>query len=193
MDNKFKILVAGLVFALLTCLLIVYYGFDIRLKLLHKFHYLIPIVLIIIRNLLIALTIIVGIRLKTNIAVKILFIMGFIIGSTVLLYHTSSINRETEVLNYLLKSEKSFLRVINNDNTTSNMKMDPTLKREMNIRTFKYYQNEYHFGLYGFMGYGYRIMYTKKKLVYPPGLPTSSPTVKWHQIKENWYYYSFWD
>jgi hypothetical protein len=64
---------------------------------------------------------------------------------------------------------------------------------DLNVRLATGRDGSYHFELYRFLGYGYRILFTQNPQMDKPMSPGGSPTVTCYHLKENWFYYSYFD
>jgi hypothetical protein len=122
--------------------------------------------------------------------------LGFIIALAFMLMLTqvSSIRRETEVARFLKINESRLKEVIESNRHSE---IDPLkitqILADLNVRLIKGRNDSYHFELYSFLGYGYRIVFTEDLKMEVPKSPGGSPTLKWHNVKQNWFYYSYLD
>lgn len=133
---------------------------------------------------------------RTNIstAIKPFVVIGFLLANTVSLYFLSSINRESEIRNYIQKNENNLKSFITQYQIYRDDKIVPVLEKDLNICSFFVHNGDYYFKLYTFLGYGYGLIYTdKSELAIPQTSPGGSPIVNWIKIDEHWYYYSYFD
>jgi hypothetical protein len=133
-------------------------------------------------------------RTSISSSAKPFLVIGFILANTVILYKLSSINRESEIRNYIAKNEHQLKSVLTKYQNNPDQKGISETANGLNICAFFPHQNNYYFKLYTFLGYGYGIIYTdSSKLTKPLTSPGGSPIVKWIKIDEHWYYYSYFD
>jgi hypothetical protein len=117
----------------------------------------------------------------------------FVCVNVFALYALSSVNRETEVANYIAAHEKNYLEIIKAYDVNHNNSFIDSALNHVNVCGLYEKDDEYHFGLYAFSGYGYRILFTEKPDMKKPSSIGGSPVMKWFKIKEHWYYYSYFD
>jgi hypothetical protein len=110
------------------------------------------------------------------------------------LWQIGSINRQWKVTRFLQQHEQKLTEVVNsvrfgNDHSA---KVNQVLD-ELNVRLINGPDGSCHFELYSFLGYGYRILFTRNQRLRIPISPGGSPTVTWFNLKKNWFYYSYFD
>lgn len=191
-NRKIRILTLSLFLVLTLLYILVSFAFYFQRSLSTEIQYLFPISIFILFHLFALLTILTIRKLNISIGKKIISIMIFIVINTALLYSLSSIKRESEIQVYFTEHEQRINNIIDYYEKNGKDNEFSSMLREMNIRSFSYVNDEYHIGLYSFLGYGYRILSTKKENVMPLS-PGGSPTKEWFEIRDNWYYYSYWD
>ena len=108
----------------------------------------------------------------------------------VTLYLASPMYRADDVEAFVRSNEAKLKQAV--EDSTRAEKTNQILT-DLNLRLIKGGNNSYHFELYAFLSYGYRILYTEHLQTKAPQSPGKSPTFRWHSIKENWYYYSYLD
>jgi hypothetical protein len=121
---------------------------------------------------------------------KLILYFSFIIINTTVLISLSSIKRESEIMDYYAKNKNNYESLIKYYQKNGKDSKFSAMLKDMNIHYFRYANEEYHIGLYSFLGYGYRLIYSEKTISKPRS-PGGSPTQKWFKINKNWYYYSY--
>lgn len=105
-------------------------------------------------------------------------------------YQISSMNRKSEALSFLLLNNRKLKEVIVSEKNGKNVSQ---VLNNLNIRLIKGKDQDYHFELYSFLGYGYRILFTEDAQMEKPRSPGGSPTLMSYRLKPNWFYYSYFD
>ncbi|MGE0560445.1 MAG: hypothetical protein AB7O47_01385 [Flavobacteriales bacterium] len=115
------------------------------------------------------------------------------INIAILLFISSLNNREGEVKSFFEKNEQKLTNLVSHYQKNGDDNKFSQLEKELNIGYTQRSIEGYHFSMYKFVGYGYRLLYSLEKKEIKPKSPGGSPTHKWFRINEHWYYYSYWD
>lgn len=175
-----------IIFSLL--ILSVYFAFYIHRFLPLKFQWIYPVsVLVMFFILFRQATKAFNVRIPDYMASGILG-FGVMMVVAVSLYPISSVRRESEAKSFLQKHEDQLNELVKSSTGNSDKQM--WINEPLNVRVLRY-GDVYHFELYNFIGYGYRIMFTAGQPMQVPRSPGGSTTVNWYKLKENWYYYAY--
>lgn len=179
---------------LLFLYFLVFFSFNIHQLLTCNYQLLYPIAFLATYFIFLFITPTILQRTSFSSSAKPFLIFGFILANTVSLYKLSSINRESEIRNYITKNEHQLNSVLIKHQNNPDHKGISEIANGLNICAFFPHQNNYYFKLYTFLGYGYGIIYTDSNtLTKPVTSPGGSPIIKWIKLDEHWYYFSYFD
>lgn len=182
------------IFILFFCLtVLVYFAFSIHRMLPFSVHFIYPVLVLISIGLFYYYL---DLRLKNSTNFYLLnniLPIVTVIPCILFLYKLSSCHRLAEAQHYLSSHRQELLNIIHTEQEKKDKKAIDALLSKLNISTTIDSREEYHFELYNFIGYGYRLMYTEKSMLTAPVSPGGSPTVNWYKLEDHWYYYSYFD
>lgn len=190
-----------------TLIILFNYKFNLRLILPVDKHYIIHIFIFCLLGLCTFLTISIVLKFEIKKFLKPLIIISFLTIIVLLLTFFNTSSRKTEISNYFVKNESSpqiivdyyKIHVIQNgekmDNNLNELMDKLSVRgcgRNFNINNVNY--NKIIFlKMFDFIGYGYGIAYTDENNMKSPGVYHMSPMVEWYKIKDNWYYFAYFD
>ena len=188
--NKFSPKTLLIFSPLIILYLLVLFGFFIRENIPFQYHYLFPVLFMVI-----FVWFLIRVSTMTSfLKMEGFFAIGFFIVNVLLLYFNSFIKREYEIKSYLEKNEKELLILVDHFQNRGTDSILLSKTNEMNITLFDSSNGNYDFRLYKFLGYGYGLTYTDSVNLEAPKLaPNKSPIIKWIKVKAHWYYYSYFD
>lgn len=177
----------------LLLVLFFWHRFFLRLFIPNKFHFGVEILILILISIMVYLAVKVASKLSTE-WLKPFVMLGLItINIAILLFISSLNNREDEVKSFFEKNEQKLTNLVSHYQKNGDDNKFSQLEKELNIHFTHSSTEGYHFSMFRFGGYGYRLFYSLEEKEIKPKSPGGSPTHKWFRINEHWYYYSYWD
>jgi len=172
---------------------LVLWGFPIRLPVPPAYHFLYPLMFLLLFTLQCVFAYTLMKRSRFISGYQPLSMLLFISISIFITYSISSIKRESEIRNYFAKNENALNHLAKyyiqygDDDSVSKM------KQAMKIERLWCKQDIFQAKLYTCLGYGYGVLYAEEANMERPDKLGAIPIKNWLKLKEHWYYYSTFD
>lgn len=195
--------------ALVSVILILmfYFRFELRLFFPTRLHRYIHFIILLLFMLNFSLTILVTLRLHIKNFFKPFIVILFTLGLIIVLNNSYHSSRKTEMFQFVVKNENNLKKIVDlhKEYEINNFQNADTtllsLQRLVNIRlctrNYKYnckdYKDILFLNMFVLAGYGYGVAYSDVSNPVSPRSYHMSPMVEWYRIKDNWFYFEYFD